>query len=189
MGLGIKKFITNWHLQAIQYNFDLRNSLFGFKNANNLLQVIDKRAIIPILNHHKASVSADCDFEPPLIFHNCYDYKRFTAGRKCHIGKNAFLDLSAEIILEDFTTVGMFTKLITHFDVAHSNLRSGFPTQRQGIRIGKNSFIGAGSTILHGVELGEQCMVAAGSVVTKSFPPRTLIGGIPAKAIKQIEIN
>lgn len=46
-------------------------------------------------------------------------------------------------------------------------------------------WIGFGVTILKGVTIGEGCVVAAGSVVTKSFPPRCVIGGNPAKIIRE----
>lgn len=45
--------------------------------------------------------------------------------------------------------------------------------------------IGAGSTILCGVTLGKNCMVAAGSVVTKDVPPNCLVAGCPARIIKE----
>ena len=61
-------------------------------------------------------------------------------------------------------------------------------TESSPVIIGKNSLLLAGSTILPGVELGEHTIVAAGSVVTKSFPEKDqIIGGIPAKVIKKIE--
>ena len=54
------------------------------------------------------------------------------------------------------------------------------------IVLGDNCWIGAGSIILGGVELAEHVVVAAGSVVTKSFGPNVLIGGIPAKVLKDL---
>ena len=55
------------------------------------------------------------------------------------------------------------------------------------IQIGKNSWIGAGVTILPGVQLAEHTVIAAGSVVTKSFTqPNIVIAGVPAKLVKEI---
>nr|WP_308293099.1 acyltransferase [Pseudarthrobacter sp. MDT3-26] len=51
------------------------------------------------------------------------------------------------------------------------------------IEIGNNVFIGARSTILPGIRIGDRCIVAAGSVVTKSIPPGTVVGGNPARVI------
>ncbi len=57
---------------------------------------------------------------------------------------------------------------------------------RRGIKIGKNCWIGSKVTILDGVEIGDNCVIAAGSVVTKSMPENSVIAGIPAKVIKPI---
>ncbi|MCU0333547.1 MAG: acyltransferase [Chitinophagaceae bacterium] len=55
---------------------------------------------------------------------------------------------------------------------------------RKGIEIGPNCWIGSKVTILDGVHIGEGCVVAAGSVVTKSFPARAVIGGVPARVLR-----
>jgi acetyltransferase-like isoleucine patch superfamily enzyme len=55
--------------------------------------------------------------------------------------------------------------------------------------IGKNCWIGANAIILPEVELGDNVIVGAGSVVTKSFGPNMIIAGNPAKSIKHIERN
>jgi len=56
---------------------------------------------------------------------------------------------------------------------------------RKGISIGKNCWIGSKVTILDGVNLGSGCVVAAGAVVTRCFPANSIIGGVPAKLLKQ----
>ena len=54
------------------------------------------------------------------------------------------------------------------------------------IHIEDKVWLGANVTILPGVTIGEGAIVAAGAVVTKDVPPRTIVGGIPAKVIKKI---
>ena len=56
------------------------------------------------------------------------------------------------------------------------------------IHIGKNVWIGANATVLAGVTIGDGAVVAAGAVVTKDVEPNTIVGGVPAKVIKKIEV-
>ena len=56
---------------------------------------------------------------------------------------------------------------------------------RKGIKIGNNCWIGSKVTILDGVEIGDGCVIAAGAVVQTSFPPNSVIGGVPARILKQ----
>ena len=61
--------------------------------------------------------------------------------------------------------------------------------QRKGIVIGKNCWIGSKVTILDGVTIGDSCVIAAGAVVTKDMPANTVIGGVPARVLKQNQIS
>ena len=55
------------------------------------------------------------------------------------------------------------------------------------IHIGNRVWIGAHATILAGVTVGENSIIAAGAVVTKDVPANTIVGGVPAKIIKEIK--
>ena len=55
------------------------------------------------------------------------------------------------------------------------------------VRIGNNVWIGGNVTILPGITIGNNVVVAAGAVVTKDIPDNSLVGGIPAKLIKELE--
>ena len=55
------------------------------------------------------------------------------------------------------------------------------------IRVGADTFIGARAIILPGVTIGSRCVVAAGSVVTKDVPDGSVVAGVPAKVISDVE--
>lgn len=59
----------------------------------------------------------------------------------------------------------------------------------KSVKIGKNCWLGFGSVVLPGVELGNNVTVGANAVVTKSFPSNVVIAGCPAKVIKKIKIE
>ena len=58
-----------------------------------------------------------------------------------------------------------------------------FSEIRKPIKIGDYVWIGAGATVLQGVEVGDGAVVAAGAVVVDDVPPFTIVGGVPAKKI------
>ena len=57
------------------------------------------------------------------------------------------------------------------------------------ICIGKNVWIGSNATILQGVTIGDGAVIAAGAVVNKDVPENTVVGGVPAKIIRKIEVS
>jgi acetyltransferase-like isoleucine patch superfamily enzyme len=66
--------------------------------------------------------------------------------------------------------------------------RLGIPLQEQGteskgVRIGHRVWLGANSVVLDGADIGDDCIVSAGSIVSGSIPPRSIVQGNPAKVI------
>jgi len=109
-------------------------------------------------------------------------------GKNTKIGKNVFinfdcvfLDLGG-ITIEDNVLIAPKVSLLSEgHPVSPDERQSLVPGP---IHISKNSWIGAGATILPGVTVGENAVVAAGAVVSKDVPANTVVGGIPAKQIK-----
>lgn len=104
------------------------------------------------------------------------------------IGNKVLLcsDLSSEpylIEIGDKTTISVNVSFVTHDYSAH-NVLPGKSDIFGRIKIGRNCFVGMNSTLLLGVTLADNIVVAAGSVVTKSFlQSNIIIGGNPAKVI------
>lgn len=111
-------------------------------------------------------------------------------GRHISIGKNvfinhacSFLDLGG-IIIEDNVLIGPRVNLVTENHPIDPSQRKNLDLK--SIWIKRNAWIGAGATILPGVTIGENSIVAAGAVVNKDVPDNTIVGGIPAKPIRSI---
>lgn len=88
------------------------------------------------------------------------------------------------IYLEDHTALGVSCNLITHTFIDRGDLRAFLYGP---IRVCKFARVGANVTITPGITIGEGAVVAAGSLVNKDIPPYTLVGGVPAKKIKDID--
>jgi len=110
-------------------------------------------------------------------------------GNECYIGDQTLIDLYNDVILEEQVTIAQRVTVLTHTNVGYKNhpLRRYFPKFSKPVIFEKGSVIGASSTILPGVIIGQQSFVAAGSVVTKNVPPSTLVAGVPAKIIRKIK--
>src|SRR6202453_2491826 len=114
-----------------------------------------------------------------------------TGGLDTRIGRNVFInqnctfyDLGGLDIADD-VMIGPNVSLITSGHPVEPSRRRAF-TIAKPIEIGRNVWIAAGATIIGGVTVGENSVVAAGSVVTKDVPPHTLVGGNPARVIRSI---
>ena len=110
-------------------------------------------------------------------------------GKDCFIGDETLIDLYDEVILEDQVTLAQRVLVLTHINVGFKNhpLQKYFPKTSSNVIFKKGVVVGAGSTILPGVTVGEKSFVAAGSVVTRNVLPGVLVAGVPAKIIRKIK--
>lgn len=119
-----------------------------------------------------------------LPFHTDFG-KHITLGKHVFINRNAmFVDLGG-ITLDDHVLIGPRVNLITVNHLIDPPNRRGLLTKP--IHIKKNAWIGAAATVLPGVTIGENSVVAAGAIVTKDVPDNVIVVGSPAKIIKKIE--
>jgi acetyltransferase-like isoleucine patch superfamily enzyme len=114
-----------------------------------------------------------------------------TGGAEIRVGRNVFInqnctfyDLGGLDIADD-VLIGPNVSLITSGHPLEPSRRRAFTTARP-IVIERNVWIAAGATVIGGVTVGENAVVAAGSVVTRDVPQNTLVGGNPARVIRSI---
>lgn len=111
-------------------------------------------------------------------------------GKNLKIGKKVFINSGCRFQDQGGITIGDGA-LIGH-NVVMATINHDLDPQRRSdilpapIVIGRNVWLGANSTILPGVCIGENAVIAAGAVVTKNVPAGTVAAGIPAKPIRDI---
>lgn len=111
-------------------------------------------------------------------------------GKFISLGKNVFINHACSfldmggIIIEDNVQIGPKVNLITENHSVDPADRKALLAKPVIIR--KNAWVGAGATILPGVTVGENSIVAAGAVVNKNVPNNTIVGGVPAVVLKSI---
>jgi len=108
-------------------------------------------------------------------------------GNNVGIGEFAYLGGAGGLDIGDNCIVGQYLSCHPEnhiYDDPNDLIRLQGVT-RKGIRIGSNCWIGSKVTILDNVQIGNDCVIAAGAVVTRSFPDNVIIGGVPARILKE----
>ena len=112
-------------------------------------------------------------------------------GKNISVGEGVFINACCHFQDHGGVTLGDGCQ-IGH-NVVFATLNHELPAERRGVTrpapivLGKKVWVGSNATILQGVTIGDNAVVAAGAVVTKDVPANTIVGGVPARVIKRID--
>ncbi|MWV42830.1 acetyltransferase [Paenibacillus sp. HJL G12] len=115
-------------------------------------------------------------------------------GYNIHVGENFYANFDCTILdvcevrIGDNCFIAPGVHIYTATHPIHPFERIAGPEYGKPVTIGNNVWIGGRSVINPGVTVGDNVVIASGSVVTKDVAPNTIVGGNPAKMIKQIEL-
>ncbi|OXB00856.1 Acetyltransferase (isoleucine patch superfamily) [Flavobacterium pectinovorum] len=163
--------------------YKMREASFATKKL--LLQMNNSSDPAEIINFLSQITASEID-KSVTVFTPLY----INYGKNTKIGKNVFINF--DCVFLDLGGITIEDNVLIAPKV--SLLSEGHPTSIEDrhslipkpILIKKNAWIGANATILPGVTIGENSVVAAGAVVSKDVPDNTIVGGIPAKILKTI---
>ena len=112
-------------------------------------------------------------------------YDNLVIGEACYINVNCHFDISGPIIIGNGVSIGHNVLILTNTHEMGTAYRRAGDLVTRPVRIGSGVWLGARSTVLPGITIGEGAVVAAGAMVTKDVPPHTVVAGVPAKITKQ----
>jgi acetyltransferase-like isoleucine patch superfamily enzyme len=110
------------------------------------------------------------------------DQGAFTAGDWLHVGMFSQVNTAADVTIGDEVGIGIGTRIFTHG--AYLSEYEGFPVDFAPVTIGSRVWL-PNALVLPGVTIGDDVVVAAGSVVTKNLPSGCLAAGRPARPIRE----
>ena len=169
-GSDIHLYMSNLTQEALKLTTELNNDYHSPEKIRDLMSKITGK------NLDKSFM-----LFPP--FHtNC--------GKNIEIGKNVFINTCCHF--QDQGCIFIGDGVLIGHNVTLATLDHGFAPEDRGttypapIILEKNVWIGANVTIVSGVRIGENAIIAAGAVVTKDIPANVVAGGIPARILKEI---
>ncbi len=157
----------------------------GGRIANNAYVHPSATLTIPVDIADNVTIYGGCEIGQFTYLNvGCVVYSNTSIGKFCSIGRSVEIGLAQHPISYLSThpfqcADSLFTRFSGYSEIQRKPWRFHPPTS-----IGNDVWIGAKVNILSGVNIGNGVIIAAGSVVTKSIPPYSIVGGIPAKVIK-----
>ena len=111
-----------------------------------------------------------------------YAPERIVVGERCTIGDSCFLDGRSGLELGDDVNIGSHVTIYTR---QHDVDSPDFAEVGAPVTIGRHAWVASHAIVLPGVTIGEGAVVAAGAVVTKDVGPFLMVGGNPARPIRE----
>jgi acetyltransferase-like isoleucine patch superfamily enzyme len=177
-------FFTDIRLLYLKF----KATVLGDYILNKYIEHCSPRVLIRALNKFGASIDKSTNLREGLILDNTYfNYNKLIVGSNCYIGKRIFLDLAKSVIIENEVVISEGVNILTHQDVGNRILKEFYKREEGDVILKEGCWIGASSIILCGVTIGKCAVVAANSVVDKDVPDYSVVGGIPAKFIKNLK--
>jgi len=120
----------------------------------------------------------------------------YTIGDQVYIGEDIIIiddlgtlgDSRCNLSIGDRTAISPRVTFVLHTQPNESRITPYVNSRKGSITIGSDAWVGTGSVILPGVTIGEGAVIGANSVVTKNVIPYTVVGGVPAHLIKQVDV-
>lgn len=174
----IHQFMNDMSNEARRITFELNNAYHTPEEVRNLSPEEVRNLLSRLFGK---TVDESFRVFPPF-------YTDF--GKNITVGKNVFINACCHF--QDHGGVSLGDGCQIGHNVVFATLNHGLaPEDRQTtypapITLGKNVWVGSNSTILQGVTIGDNAVIAAGAVVTKDVPENTIVGGVPARIIRKI---
>ncbi len=154
--------------------------LYEFNQTRPLEQ--EKRAAM--LREMFAEIGEGCYIEPP--FHANWGGRHIHFGRYVYCNFNVTLVDDTHIYVGDYTEFGPNVVIATAGHPILPELREQVYQYNAPVRIGRNCWLGAGVIVVPGVDIGDNTVVGAGSVVTKDLPAKVVAAGNPCGVLREI---
>lgn len=171
----------------------LGNAFYGYEAINLCLRWMPSRGIIAILRYFGANVGQGVRIQPPFILHNADQqnppFKNLLIGDDCYIGRYCLFDLEDLIQIGNQVTISHRVTLNTHTNAGKSPLSAKVLCNSHGpISIEDGVYLGLNVTLLQHVQIGQNTLIGANALVTKSIPGEVMAFGQPCKVQKNIDV-
>lgn len=163
---------------------DIKDRTYGLVSELSRVSHFDTEFVMSLVRKIVEKIGQDSYIVPPF---RCDYGDHVFIGNNTYINYNCcFLD-SAKVTIGDYVYMGPNCNIFTPCHPIHHELRKEKVTEYAlPVTVGSHSWIGGDVVITPGVTIGENCVIGAGSVVTKDIPDNSIAVGNPCKVIRQV---